>query len=136
MADERDVAREVIVEAGSFLAGNFGRVPEGGPEAKGRNDFVTEVDRLSERMITENLRKEFPEIGIYAEEAGAVGSRESFWVIDPLDGTTNFIHGYPAISVSIALYRDGGIALGLVYDPLKRELFERTSPGKIHPMKN
>ena len=124
MTDKREAAKEVIVEAGAFLERNFGRELEGETEAKGRNDFVTEMDRRSERMITERLRGEFPEIGIYAEETGAAGSMESFWVIDPLDGTTNFIHGYPAFAVSIALYEEGEIVLGFVYDPLKKELFE------------
>jgi myo-inositol-1(or 4)-monophosphatase len=124
MGDTMGVAREVILEAGSFLTDNLGLELEGGAEAKGRNDFVTEVDRQSERLITERLLSEFPEIGVYAEESGAAGSTESFWVIDPLDGTTNFIHGYPAFAVSIALYERGETVLGLVYDPLKEELFE------------
>ncbi len=124
MTDKREAAREVIVEAGAFLESNFGCELEGGAEAKGRNDFVTEMDKRSECMITERLRGEFPAIGIYAEESGAAGSMESFWVIDPLDGTTNFIHGYPAFSVSIALYDGGETVLGFVYDPLKKELFE------------
>ncbi len=124
MPDKRKVAREVIVEAGTFLERNFGRELGGRIEAKGRNDFVTEVDRRSEQMIIEALTGEFPEIGVYAEEGGARGSRESFWLIDPLDGTTNFIHGYPAFAVSIALYEGGETVLGFVYDPLRKELFE------------
>ena len=129
MTDKREAAREVIVEAGTFLERSFGKELEGGAEAKGRNDFVTEIDRQSEHLITERLGNEFPAIGICAEEAGTTGSRESFWVIDPLDGTTNFIHGYPAFAVSIALYEDGETVLGFVYDPLRKELFEAAKGG-------
>jgi myo-inositol-1(or 4)-monophosphatase len=126
MENERNVAREIIFEAGAFLERNFGRELGGGIESKGRNDFVTEVDRKSERIITDALKKEFPEIGIYAEEGGAEGSKDSFWLIDPLDGTTNFIHGYPVFAVSIALYKGSETVLGIVYDPLEKELFEAT----------
>ena len=107
----------------------FGRAIEGGVEEKNVNDFVTEVDRESERMITDALRDAFPEIGLYAEEGGVDGSMERFWIIDPLDGTTNFIHRYPVFAVSIALWEEGRTTLGAVYDPTRDELFEAIRHG-------
>ncbi len=92
---------------------------------KGAVDLVTPVDREAERLIVEILRREFPDDSILAEEeariAGAAGDYR--WIIDPLDGTTNFAHGYPQVSVSIALEWQGQVTLGLVYDPLRRECF-------------
>ncbi|UCF04706.1 MAG: inositol monophosphatase [bacterium] len=124
MRDKRSVAREAILSAGSLLREGFGRELEGAIEEKDRNDFVTETDRQSERMITETLIRSFPEIGILAEEGGRISEQQTFWIIDPLDGTTNFIHGYPSIGISIALVENGEVVLALIYDPLRQELFE------------
>lgn len=92
---------------------------------KGPIDLVTSVDRAAERSIVEVLRQDFPEHSILAEEeteiAGA--SNEYRWIVDPLDGTTNFAHSYPQVSVSIALEFREQIIVGLVYDPLRRECF-------------
>jgi myo-inositol-1(or 4)-monophosphatase len=92
--------------------------------AKGENDFVTEVDTTSEGMITDALAAAFPSIGFLAEESARVQRSSEFWIIDPLDGTTNFIHRYPSIGVSIALMEAREITVGVVYDPLREELFE------------
>lgn len=124
MRKKRDVAREAILTAGSLLEEAFHRGIEGGVTEKSSNDFVTEIDTQSERMIGETLKRAYPDIGVMAEEEGAVPDESQYWIIDPLDGTTNFIHGYPQIGVSIALVEDGVTTLGLVYDPLRRELFE------------
>jgi myo-inositol-1(or 4)-monophosphatase len=124
-----EVAREAILSAGSFLKETFGRELNGEVAEKDRNDFVTQADKMSERMITETLRLAFPGIGILAEEGTASFEGTAFWIIDPLDGTTNFIHGYPAIGVSIALVEEGETVLGVVYDPLREELFEATRGG-------
>ena len=93
---------------------------------KGAIDLVTSVDRESERQIVETLRKRFPNHSILAEEeTDRVGTQSSHrWIIDPLDGTTNFAHSYPQFSVSIALECDGEVILGLVYDPLRTECFQ------------
>jgi myo-inositol-1(or 4)-monophosphatase len=93
---------------------------------KGAIDLVTSLDRESERRIVEALRKRFPNHSILAEEeTDQVGTQSSHrWIIDPLDGTTNFAHSYPQFSVSIALECDGEVILGLVYDPLRRECFQ------------
>jgi myo-inositol-1(or 4)-monophosphatase len=94
-------------------------------EYKGAIDLVTSVDREAERTILDILQREFPEHGFLAEEAEAIEGRsnEYRWIIDPLDGTTNFAHGYPHMGVSIALEQNGRPILGLVYDPLRRECF-------------
>jgi myo-inositol-1(or 4)-monophosphatase len=124
MRNKRDIAREAILSAGSLLEEAFRRGVEGSVTEKDRNDFVTEVDTQSERLIGEKLSRAYPDIGIMAEEEGAVPDQSQYWIIDPLDGTTNFIHGYPQIGVSIALSEDGETRLGLVHDPLRGELFE------------
>lgn len=128
--DERmDAVRRTIRSAGSFLIERFGREVAGGVEEKRANDFVTEIDRESERIIADALLESFPGIGVFAEEGGAAGSADRFWIIDPLDGTTNFIHRYPVFAVSIALYEEGRTTLGAVYDPARDELFEAVRGG-------
>ena len=100
---------------------------EGGLEirAKKRNDFVTQVDRAAEQAIIDVIRRAYPEHSFVAEESGAsAGARPEFqWVIDPLDGTTNYIHGFPQYCVSIALEHKGVLTQAVVYDPAKNELF-------------
>ena len=93
---------------------------------KGAIDLVTSVDRESERQIVDVLQRKFPGHSILAEEeTDRVGSQASHrWIVDPLDGTTNFAHSYPQFCVSIALERDGEVILGLVYDPLRPECFQ------------
>ena len=100
---------------------------EGGLEvrAKNRNDFVTQVDKAAENAIIDIIRRAYPEHAFLAEESGAsAGARPEFqWVIDPLDGTTNYIHGFPQYCVSIALEHKGVLTQAVVYDPAKNELF-------------
>ncbi len=90
---------------------------------KGKNDFVTQVDRLAETEIIEALQRAYPQHAILAEESGASGDSEYTWVIDPLDGTTNFLHGFPQFAVSIALLFQGRPQQAVIYDPLRQELF-------------
>ncbi len=97
-------------------------------QTKSPNDFVTEVDRAAENAIVEVLRDTYPGHGILAEESGEVGpangeESEFTWIIDPLDGTTNFIHGFPQYAISIALTKGGALEHGVVYDPIRNELF-------------
>lgn len=124
MRNKMEVAREAILSAGSLIKETFGRELSGEVEEKDRNDFVTETDMASEKLITDTLSAAFPDIGILAEESVSSVVGDEFWVIDPLDGTTNYIHGYPSIGVSIALVVQRETVLGLVYDPLREELFE------------
>ncbi len=95
---------------------------------KGDIDLVTESDLAAERLIVERIRSYHPRHQILTEEAGAVETRETAtgdykWIIDPLDGTTNYAHGYPCFCVSIALEHEGRVMVGVVYDPLRDELF-------------
>lgn len=90
---------------------------------KQNNDFVTEADRAAERAIIETIHKAYPDHAFVAEESGALGEGEVRWIIDPLDGTKNYIHDYPHFSISIAQQINGRTELGLVYDPIREELF-------------
>jgi myo-inositol-1(or 4)-monophosphatase len=92
-------------------------------------DLVTDVDRACEREILDVLTSAFPEHAVLAEESGARGDHEFLWLVDPLDGTTNFAHRYPQVSISVALARAGQTILGLVYDPLREELFSARRGG-------
>ncbi len=92
-------------------------------EQKGRNDFVSEADRTAERAIIDTILKHYPDHAILAEESGRHGESDHVWVIDPLDGTTNFLHGFPVFCVSIALLVNGRQEHGVIYDPLRQELF-------------
>jgi myo-inositol-1(or 4)-monophosphatase len=92
--------------------------------AKRMNDFVTRVDHAAEEAIIETVKKAYPDHGVLAEESGASeGQAEYQWIIDPLDGTTNFIHGFPQYCVSIAIRHRDALAHGVIYDPIKNELF-------------
>jgi myo-inositol-1(or 4)-monophosphatase len=90
---------------------------------KQQNDFVTEVDRAAEATIIETLREVYPTHAILAEESGPSGESDYLWIIDPLDGTTNFIHGFPQYAVSIALAHKGVLQHAVVFDPNRNELF-------------
>jgi myo-inositol-1(or 4)-monophosphatase len=97
---------------------------------KKHNDFVTEVDHAAEEAIIEVLRAAYPDHAILAEESGASANlhddNENVWIIDPLDGTTNFIHGFPQYCISIALQQRGQITQAVVYDPSRNDLFTAT----------
>jgi myo-inositol-1(or 4)-monophosphatase len=93
-------------------------------ELKGEYDLVTETDRASERLIVERLQSRFPTHSIVAEESGGhAGSSEYRWYVDPLDGTTNFAHGFPVFNVTLALERAGELLCGVVIDPTRNEIF-------------
>jgi len=97
--------------------------------AKGPKDFVTEVDRAAEAAIVETLLDAYPDHAILAEEGTAKGANvdaENLWIIDPLDGTTNFLHGFPQYCVSIALQHRGQITQAVIYDPVRNDLFTAT----------
>jgi len=117
-----ETAVEIAKEAGSLLAGYYERhVPY---QIKGEFDLVTEADRASEKLVVERLRSHFPTHAIVAEEGtGHESASEYRWFVDPLDGTTNFAHGFPMFCVSIGLERAGVAIAGVVYDPIHQELF-------------
>ena len=113
-------------EAGKILADKFGRALQ--VSNKGDIDLVTEADLAAEQLIVERIRSYHPRHAILTEESGNVleaGGADAAhkWIIDPLDGTTNYAHGYPVFCVSIALEHEGRIVLGVVYDPTRDELF-------------
>lgn len=122
-ARERAVAVEVAREAGAFLRDRYGQVLQ--VDFKGATDLVTDVDRASEALISERLLAAFPGDQFLGEEGGShlrTGPGR-WWVVDPLDGTTNFAHGYPLFAISIALVVDGTTRVGVVYLPLLDEVF-------------
>ena len=111
--------------AGKVITQNVDRYDPLSIQQKQRNDFVTEVDRKAEAEIVGVLQKAYPDHSFLCEESGLVGNQESDfqWIIDPLDGTTNFIHGLPHFSVSIALSQKNRLYQAVVYDPMRQELF-------------
>lgn len=126
-------------DAGSILTDKLGRVVQ--IRSKGDINLVTEADLAAERLIIERIKSYYPRHAILAEESGATesviaiaGSSEWKWIVDPLDGTTNFAHGYPCFCVSIALERNGQIEVGVVYDPTRDEMFaaERGSGASLN----
>jgi len=104
-------------------------------EDKGKNDFVTEVDKNAEEIIISTIQKSYPDHAFLAEESGQRGESDYLWIIDPLDGTTNFLHSFPHFAVSIALKQKGILNQAVVYDPLKQELFTATK-GKGAQLNN
>jgi myo-inositol-1(or 4)-monophosphatase len=102
--------------------------------AKGRNDFVTEVDRAAEREIIDSIRHLYPNHAFLAEETGPSGPDESetTWIIDPLDGTTNFLHGFPIYAVSIACMQKGKLEHAVVYDPTRGDIFTASRGNGAH----
>jgi myo-inositol-1(or 4)-monophosphatase len=122
MKDYLSVAREAALTAGGILRDNIHGIRE--ITYKGDINLVTEMDMRSERAVIDILLASFPDHGIMAEEETTIRKGSGFtWIIDPLDGTTNYAHGYPCFSVSIALEQDDEIVLGVVYDPMRGELF-------------
>lgn len=118
------VARRAILEAGDVICEKIGHVADSWIENKGPADYVTIVDQKCELIIMEEVRNNFPDHHIMSEETANDGLQAGYtWVIDPLDGTTNFIHGFPFVAVSIAVCRDRVPILGFVYDPVRKELF-------------
>jgi myo-inositol-1(or 4)-monophosphatase len=98
-------------------------------ESKGRNDFVSQVDRDAEAEIIDVIRHAYPDHAILAEETGRHGQSEYLWIIDPLDGTTNYLHGYPQYAVSIGLYHQDKPFQAVVFDPLKNDLYTASRGG-------
>jgi myo-inositol-1(or 4)-monophosphatase len=118
-----NIAVRAARRAGDLIVRNLDRAPTLGVQSKSRNDFVTEVDRLAELDIIETIRRTHPDHGFLGEESGRSGGGEFLWIIDPLDGTTNFLHGFPTFAVSLACEYRGRLEHGVVYDPMRQELF-------------
>jgi len=117
-----DTSVEIAREAGGLLSKYFER--RVAFELKGEHDLVTEADRASEKLVVERLRSHFPSHSIVAEEGGGhTGSSEFCWYVDPLDGTTNFAHGFPMYNVTMALEQAGELVAGVIFDPEHNEMF-------------
>ena len=117
----RDAAVEIARGAGAILLEGYGRIHA--PERKGRIDLVTDYDRRSEAFVLGEIGRRFPEHAVLAEESGAHSGSGTRWVVDPLDGTTNFAHNYPFFGVSIGVEADGALVAGAVFDPVRDEMF-------------
>ena len=113
------------MKAGRSLARDFGEVQNLQVSVKGPGDFVSNADHAAEKIIHTELSKARPEFGFLMEESGVIEGRDrqNRWIVDPLDGTTNFLHGIPVFGISIALEREGQIVAGVVYNPAMDELY-------------
>lgn len=131
MGGEKSVlgdAIEIAKRAGSVLREHYGEKQK--IHFKGEIDLVTEVDRQAEDLIVAEIRKKYPDHSILTEESPPLEKASSYrWIIDPLDGTTNYAHGYPFFAVSVAAERDGEVVAGAVYDPLRDECFSARAGG-------
>ena len=119
-----NIAVRAARRAGSII--NRAALDGSGYEVRSKrlNDFVTKVDHAAEEAIIDTVRKAYPDHAVLAEESGITEGRTEYqWIIDPLDGTTNFIHGFPQYCVSIAIRHRDALAHGVIYDPVKNELF-------------
>ena len=124
-----NIAIRAARAAGDSIVRQMDRVGDISIESKGKNDFVTEADKNAEEIIIYTIKNTYPEHAFLGEETGQRGESDFLWIIDPLDGTTNFLHGLPHFAVSIALQHKGVLEQAVVYDPLRQELFT-ASKGK------
>ncbi len=126
-----NIAVRAARAAGDLIVRRLERLDTIAVETKQRNDYVTEVDREAEARIIQTLRRSYPDHGILAEESGRAEGRDGdyVWIIDPLDGTTNFLHGFPHFAVSIALAHQGRLEQAVIYDPSRQELFSASRGG-------
>jgi len=121
------VAVRAARKAGDVIARSFDERSDLKIQEKKDRDFVTDIDHKAENIIVSEIRRHYPDHGIVAEESEPMNPKASVqWYIDPLDGTTNFIHGYPHFAVSISAWKEGKPLLAVVHDPIKDETFEAT----------
>lgn len=118
-----NIAVRAARKAGELMIRHMNQLDSLQITEKGRNDFVTEVDHRAEQAIIDVIHDHYPDHAILAEERGAVGENEYVWIIDPLDGTTNYFHGFPVFCVSIAVAQRNELQHAVVYDPLRQEIF-------------
>ncbi len=119
-----NIAVKAARAAGNVILRNMDKIDRLDIEVKAQNDFVSQVDRQAEEKIIEAIRQAYPDHSILAEESGMDDQQSDFqWIIDPLDGTTNYLHGFPQFSVSIALKAKNRLDAAVVFDPVKNELF-------------
>lgn len=121
-----NTAVQAARRAGDLVIRYSRRINELDVRSKSRNDFVSQVDLAAEELVIECIRERYPNHAILGEETGQKGSSDTVWIIDPLDGTTNFLHGFPVYAVSIGVQVKGRMEVGVVYDPNRQELFTAT----------
>lgn len=124
-----NIAVRAARAAGNTIARAVDRLDSYEVSQKSKNDFVSEVDLLAEQEVIKVIRKAYPSHAILAEESGSHEGDEYQWIIDPLDGTTNFLHGFPQFAVSIALAHKGKLEHAVIYDPLRQELYTASHGG-------
>ncbi len=118
-----NVAVMAARRAGAVLIRKMANLPKLKVDQKGHNDYVSDADRAAEKAVIDCILKHYPDHAILAEESGAQGESDHVWIVDPLDGTTNYLHGFPVFAVSIGLQINGRMEHGVVYDPMRQELF-------------
>ena len=118
-----NIAVRAARRAGEIIVRSLNRLESLEVTSKGRNDYVSEIDKAAEREIIDIVRKHYPDHAFLAEESGRSGEHDVVWIIDPLDGTTNFLHGFPVFAVSIAAQIRGKLEIGVIYDPMRQEVF-------------
>jgi myo-inositol-1(or 4)-monophosphatase len=129
-----NIAVRAARRAGNLIVRSLNRLESVGVETKGRNDFVSDVDRAAEQEIISTVRRAYPDHGFLAEESGstAASADQPVWIVDPLDGTTNFLHGFPQFAVSIAIQHRGQLQHAVIYDPLRQELYTASRGAGAH----
>ncbi len=126
--------------AGNIILRHMGNLEQITVEKKGRNDFVSQIDRLAEEDIIDTIRYGYPDHAIVAEESGTQKGKDAItdkhdsykWIIDPLDGTTNYLHGHPQFAVSIGVTRNDILEHAIIFDPLRDELYTATRGSGAH----
>ncbi|MCP1726267.1 myo-inositol-1(or 4)-monophosphatase [Natronospira proteinivora] len=124
-----NIAVRAARNAGDIISRRLGDRDAISIASKARNDFVTDVDHEAEGAIISTIQRHYRDHAFLAEERGQVGDSEHQWIIDPLDGTTNFLHGLPVFAVSIAYQYRGKLEHGVIYDPIRQELFTASRGG-------
>jgi myo-inositol-1(or 4)-monophosphatase len=127
-----NIAVRAARRAGEVIVRSLNRLESLTISSKGRNDFVTEVDHAAEREIIATIRRHHPQHAFLAEESGRSGEHDTLWIVDPLDGTTNFLHGFPVFAVSIACQIRGRLEHAVIYDPMRQELFTASRGAGAH----
>ena len=120
-----NIMYKACMKASKSLIRDFGEIENLQVSSKGPGDFVSSADKRTERIIIEELLKAYPDYGILSEEVGQINEKNKTnrWIIDPIDGTSNFLNGIPQFAISIGYEEDNKVKIGLIYDPIKNELF-------------
>ena len=120
-----NIMYKACMKASKSLIRDFGEVENLQVSSKGPGDFVSSADKRTEKIIIDELLRAYPDYGILSEEAGKINEKNNTnrWIIDPIDGTSNFLNGIPQFAISIGYEEENKIKIGLIYDPIKNELF-------------